>query len=401
MIDQWYQQYAGELVRFVRAKGFTHEDAEDICNQVFMEAVKTQPADIAPRAWLYQGARWRMIQHRRKPSHTRESCSLEEWSASVDMPDVDDSPVRAALLLLTPAQRRVIEARFLQDRDIADVVVDLGMSIHSVKAIQHRGIEALRRQFQGFTLPRQIEHTRLWTPDDEARLRLGIAQGWNDASIARWLGRSKDAIHVRATRLGIPRRAPTTGCAAEVAAALGVGCAKTVQRWAKLGWLPAQRSSTMPGAVWRFLWTDVWAFCENPAYWMAWHPERITDPARRTWALELRKGQPQWLTPGQVAKRYHVQRNVVNAWISQFGLKATRYGNWWINEKDLEDWIPPGELPRAPRKRGVRHKRPRLPKAQRQIVRGPHTPPPAPHKGGMTFRRYPANQPPTWAHEGE
>lgn len=379
MIDQWYQQYSAELTGFIRSKGFTPEDAEDLCSQVFCEAIWRQPADIAPRAWLYRVAQSRMIDRHRQTTR-RPVAPLEEWIATPEQPLLETLD-RRALLLLTPAQQRVIEARFLHDRDIADVAADLGMSVTAIKALQHRGIERLKQIAVRPTPPSHaLTPERIWTPDDEARVRLGIAHGWSDATIGRWLGRTATAVHVRANRLGISYLQPTTASAAEVARALGVKCNKTVIRWAQLGWLPVERSSTMPGAKWRFLWADVWAFCEDLQYWMAWRPERLTDPARRTWAMELRKGQPQWLTPGQVAQRCNVARNVVNAWIGQFGLKATRYGNWWINERDLEGWVPPGELPRAPRKRGVRHKRPRLPKEARQIVRGPHTPPPMPKR---------------------
>jgi RNA polymerase sigma factor (sigma-70 family) len=348
MLDQWYERYNTPLKNFIRSKGFTPEDAEDICAQVFLEAVQRQPEDIAPRAWLYRVAQSRVIDRQRQIRRRGHAAPLEEWTASVEAPETHESATRAALLLLTPAQQRVIEARFLGEQSLDETARHLGMSTETVKALQHRGIAAMRTQFAGFTLPhRSIPHERNWAADDIERLRLGILQGWNDKAIAHWLGRTPIAIRVKAKKLHIPRRPPTTGTARDVAVALGVGCAKTVQRWAGLDWLPAQRSSDERGATWRFLWADVWAFCENPAYWMAWRPERITDPARRTWAIEMRRDQPRWLMPGEVAMRYHVTRNVVTSWVLRFGLPATRYGNWWINERDLESWIAPGERPRT------------------------------------------------------
>lgn len=345
MLDQWYERYSGELTRFIRAKGFTSEDAEDICGQVFLEAVRRQPANIAPRAWLYAVANNRIIDRLRQ-NKRRPTAPLEEHSAVVNAPEVEQSTV--SLLLLPDRQRAVIEARFFQDKSLEEVAHSLRISVGAVKALQSRALDGLARP----DIPlRSVPHEREWSTIDDARLRLGIERGWNEQSLARWLGRTPVAIHVRTSRLGISRRAPTTATAREVAQVLGVGCVKTVTRWANLGWLPYHRSSDAEGATWRFLWVDVWSFLENPAYWMAWKPERITDKARRTWAIALRKGKPQWLTPGEVAKRYHVARNVVNAWVMRFGLPASRYGNWWINERDLEDWIPPYQRPRVVKNR--------------------------------------------------
>jgi RNA polymerase sigma-70 factor (ECF subfamily) len=342
IIGQWYEQYAKEITHFIRSRGFSSEDADDLCAQVFLEAIQRQPQDTAPRAWLYAVARSRTIDKYRQNTR-RNDAPLETWTAAVEMPEIKEIP-RAALLLLTPPQQRVIEARFLRDRDLEEVANELGVSVGAIKALQHRGVETLRQQFQGFTIPRHnLTHDRNWAPSEIERLQLGVSQGWNDQAIGQWLGRTPTAIHVKLTKLGISRRAPTTGVASDVARALGAKCAKTVQRWAKLGWLSVHRSSDAQGAVWRFLWADVWAFLEKPEYWMAWYPERIIDPARRTWAIEMRKGKPQWLMPGQVARRYHVTRNVVNTWITRFGLPATRYGNWWVNEANLEGWVPPGE----------------------------------------------------------
>ena len=344
MIEQWYSTYADELTRAIRSRGFTPEDAEDIVSQVFLEAIKRQPSAIAPRAWLYTVARSRMIDRKRAEAR-RHSTPLEEWHGVVEAPEAEESGVQRALLLLPSNQHFVVAARFVHDIAIADLAAQMGTTPNAIKALQHRGLENMAR---GNRAPPRysLSHERNWTEAEIARLRLGVDQGWDYQTIGKWLGRSSEGIRVKAKKLGATMY-QTHPTADKVARTLGLGCAKTITYWHELGWLRATRSSDRPHANWYIRWADVWAFCENPSYWMAWQPERITDVARRTWAVELRKGQPRWLKPSEVAKRYHVTRGVVCVWIMKFGLKATHYQHWWINERNLEDWVPPYARPRT------------------------------------------------------
>lgn len=145
VIDQWYEQYSGELIRFIRSKGFTPEDAEDICGAAFLEAVRYQPADIAPRAWLYLVVRNRMVEAWRRAAR-RRVVSLEPWhDVAVEMSELQE-PI--PLDCLTREQRIVIEARYLKDWTIAETSAALGLSPSSVKARQHRAMMALRTEIE-------------------------------------------------------------------------------------------------------------------------------------------------------------------------------------------------------------------------------------------------------------
>jgi excisionase family DNA binding protein len=86
---------------------------------------------------------------------------------------------------------------------------------------------------------------------------------------------------------------------------------------------------------------------ERPEHWMAWDAERVTGEALREWARELRRGKPRWLTPGEVAERYGVTFEAVGQWVAKGWIPATRYGNWWVSEADLEGWVVPCERSKA------------------------------------------------------
>lgn len=89
--------------------------------------------------------------------------------------------------------------------------------------------------------------------------------------MARKLGRTVDAIIVRAARLGI-RRMDSFLTAADIARIFGLPSAKTVtHNWVRKGWLPATRNKTAGNkrsGYWRFSEADVKKFIRE-------HPDQI------------------------------------------------------------------------------------------------------------------------------
>lgn len=148
MIDQWYEQYSAEITRFARSKGFSPEDAEDLCAQVFLEAVRCQPADIAPRAWLHLVAKNRMIDRWRRD---RPATSLEAWvpsDADIEqqaLTDDEHAHLRELISQLAPSHRQVLMLRFVDGLSLQDTARALATTIGAVKARQMRARRALRR----------------------------------------------------------------------------------------------------------------------------------------------------------------------------------------------------------------------------------------------------------------
>lgn len=205
-------------------------------------------------------------------------------------------------------------------------------------------------------LPRKIRRPRFggngrgerWLPAEDDRLIALLDEGTSYDRIAWLLRRSGTSVRLRAKRLRHRlTRTPATMSAREVARLLGVRCSKTVTDWIARGWLPARNGGELDRPLWRVPREAVEAFVDNPDYWMAWAPERVTDPELRRWAIQIRAGQPRWLTPGEVAQRYQVARKVVTDWVGRGELPTTRYGNHWIHEEDLIDWRPPYARPRG------------------------------------------------------
>lgn len=70
--------------------------------------------------------------------------AAEEPQQAVAM-QMDNAQLRAALSLLTPDQREVIVLKYLEEWEIESIAQALDKPVGAVKALQHRGLEALRR----------------------------------------------------------------------------------------------------------------------------------------------------------------------------------------------------------------------------------------------------------------
>ncbi len=103
------------------------------------------------QAYLYRIAHnWITDHFRRRPP---ASLPLqEEWIADAALEPhhealdrMEREQVRAALGLLTPDQRQVIVLKFLEDLPYDEIARVMNRPVGAVKALQHRGLEALKR----------------------------------------------------------------------------------------------------------------------------------------------------------------------------------------------------------------------------------------------------------------
>lgn len=216
--------------------------------------------------------------------------------------------------------------------------------------IRYGALAQRRRRLMrvGRIRPWQPGGGRDWTTKEIDTLIRLIETGHGYTTLARRLKRTRMAVQVKCKRLGIrPLTTKNTLSARDIADLLGLSCSKTVGRWiTRLKWLPATNAGEPQRPLWRVQWDDFLAFLERSDYWMAWGPEKITDPCLREWALEMRANGPVWIRAGEVAKRVGVGRTVPQSWIEKGILTGVKYGNWWFKEEDLEGFVIPIERPR-------------------------------------------------------
>jgi RNA polymerase sigma-70 factor (ECF subfamily) len=157
-LTQLYEENFDKIYRYVVLKIGDRTEAEDMTQQVFLNALKSISSykfkGMPFSSWLYRIAHNQVVDFYRKKSK-QATVPLDE---SLPIPDEGDDPQRLAekkmeineLIVatrhLTEAQQEVISLRFAAELSIAEVAGVMGRSEGAVKALQHSAIVALRRQ---------------------------------------------------------------------------------------------------------------------------------------------------------------------------------------------------------------------------------------------------------------
>jgi RNA polymerase sigma-70 factor (ECF subfamily) len=118
----------------------------------FLAALKRDsgPSDYL-QAYLYRIAHnWVTDYYRSKipPSLSLDTVALPDSAGDphhIFSEKTSSQQLRQALALLTPDQRQVIVLKYLQDWENAAIAQTLNKPVGAIKALQHRGLEALRR----------------------------------------------------------------------------------------------------------------------------------------------------------------------------------------------------------------------------------------------------------------
>jgi RNA polymerase sigma-70 factor (ECF subfamily) len=150
-----YDRYNGEIYNYALGLIGDTELAEDCVSETFARFLDILKRHRGPdnylRAYLYRMAHnWVTDQYR------RGTLGLLPLDEATPIPSADDpaqeaqrniriQATRKALASLTPDQRQVISLRYLQGLELDEIAATLNKPVGAVKALQFRGIEALRR----------------------------------------------------------------------------------------------------------------------------------------------------------------------------------------------------------------------------------------------------------------
>ena len=153
--ERIYQQLSPPIHGYLRAQGA--DDPEGAVNDVFLRAFRRlgdfTGAPPAFRSWLFTIAHHLVVDQRRFASRRPTSVSFDRLPEGIGG-DAEDEAVRrltlarlsAQLELLTVEQRDVLLLRFVADLSLEEIASAQGRSVGSVKALQHRAIETVRRR---------------------------------------------------------------------------------------------------------------------------------------------------------------------------------------------------------------------------------------------------------------
>jgi RNA polymerase sigma-70 factor, ECF subfamily len=152
-----YLRYNQSIYRYLYYHTSDLKTAEDLTSDVFLKMVQFLPSyrveNSAFQAWLFQIAHNIVIDHYRR-TKTHPVVEIDENMESRD-PDLDHKvdyyfnslEMSRALSSLPSAQREVLLLRFIEEMPIAEAARILHKSQDSIKALQRRGLTALRNVF--------------------------------------------------------------------------------------------------------------------------------------------------------------------------------------------------------------------------------------------------------------
>lgn len=156
-VAELYRRHVSIVFGYLRANGCTN--ADDATADVFegmLKSIHRFRGDTDDfRRWLMTIAHRRLIDDRRRRRRRRSNevnrdALADHEPGTVRFPNnadpfALDTELVAALSKLTDAQRQVIGLRFIGDLSIEQAATVTGRSVTAVKALQRRGLAALRR----------------------------------------------------------------------------------------------------------------------------------------------------------------------------------------------------------------------------------------------------------------
>lgn len=154
--DALYRAFVPSVVGYLRAQGAW--DPEDLASEVFLAVFKGLPAfqggDTEFRSWLFSIAHRRAIDDRRRcsrrvvdapqdhaPAVPTSSCDIEAQTIA----NLEAERVARLCEQLSVDQRDAILLRLVADLTLEETAQSLGKTTGAVKALQHRGLQALKK----------------------------------------------------------------------------------------------------------------------------------------------------------------------------------------------------------------------------------------------------------------
>jgi RNA polymerase sigma-70 factor (ECF subfamily) len=148
-----YEAHVDRVYAYILRRVQDRTEAEDLTADVFRQALTGlsgyEPRGIPFAAWLFRIAAHRIAD--RWHQLAREAPAEE---AAEPAGEAGEEVERRAMLFqlvgrLPADQRRVVEARFAEQKSIREIAAELGRSEGAVKQLQFRALETLRAQMGG------------------------------------------------------------------------------------------------------------------------------------------------------------------------------------------------------------------------------------------------------------
>jgi RNA polymerase sigma-70 factor (ECF subfamily) len=143
----------GKVLRFVRRRVGSVEDAEDLTQEVFAAAAARldgKEAEPSALAWLYTVAKRRIVDEGRRSGRGRTvalELVAEPAAGEARYGDAVADTLGAGLRSMPEGQRRVVVGRLLHGQSFGDLGRELNTSEEACRMRFMRGLQHLREEF--------------------------------------------------------------------------------------------------------------------------------------------------------------------------------------------------------------------------------------------------------------
>ncbi|WZK91059.1 sigma-70 family RNA polymerase sigma factor [Aliisedimentitalea scapharcae] len=153
-----FDYFAPRLKGFIMRKGTSSAQAEEIVQDVMLtvwrKAAMFDPHRAQVSAWVYQIARNRHIDIRRKenrpvPEELYEDPGTEPDASQILAIDQEASHLKQALAQLSADQREIVEKAYLGELTHQQISEQTGLPLGTIKSRIRLGLERLRRELKG------------------------------------------------------------------------------------------------------------------------------------------------------------------------------------------------------------------------------------------------------------
>ena len=150
-----YAEYRDKVLAYLEGRTENHEDAEDICADVFEQVFQSLPRYDAKKAslstWIYQITRFTLIDYIRtkRPSEplTEELASEEDLDASLIREEILEK-LALALKGLNRELRDIVILRYYRKKTLTEISRLTGISYGMVRVKHNRALAILRSQLE-------------------------------------------------------------------------------------------------------------------------------------------------------------------------------------------------------------------------------------------------------------
>jgi len=169
-VVQTFAEYRGKLLKFIRARLRTLEDAEDIVQEVFYQFTRVNelanPVEQTA-AWLYRAARNKIIDHYKKKkaipfSDLADDGGDDEYlSDFIDILAADENTpatetlrafvwdaIKTAIDELPPVQRDIFIQTEFEELPVKEIAEKTGIPVNTLLSRKHYAVKHLRKKLQ-------------------------------------------------------------------------------------------------------------------------------------------------------------------------------------------------------------------------------------------------------------